>query len=137
MAHAACGSSIGKAASPGTTAPSGGSSLNGTHWILVSTHATARVPAATPFTIQFDATTASGAGPCNRYHMPFKLDGDKVTAGPVASTQIACAQPLLTAEQHYFAAIEKVDTAQVQDAQLVLTGPDNTRLVYEKADDAE
>ena len=102
----ACGSSS-KASSTNTTTPSGGYSLTGTHWILVSTNAAATVPATTPFTIQFDATTASGAGPCNRYHLPFKVDGSTVTAGPVGATQIAVgATPLLTAEQHYFAALE-------------------------------
>jgi len=132
---AACGSSS-KASSTNTTTPSGSNSLTGTHWLLVSTNAAPTVPATTPFTIQFDATTASGAGPCNRYHLPFKVEGSTVTAGPVGATQIACARPLLTAEQHYFAALEKINALQMQDTQLVLTGPDSTRLVYAKADAA-
>jgi heat shock protein HslJ len=112
--------------------------LVNTSWILVTIGATDAVPADTPFTLDIADGTASGTGPCNRYHLPFTHNGEDVTTGPVASTAMACAAPLLAAEHAYFTKLEKVDTAHKEgtEDQLVLTGPDDVRLEYASADRA-
>lgn len=110
--------------------------LSGTKWILVATGDFHDVPASTPFTLDIHEGTASGNGPCNQYHLPFTHDGEDVTTGPVASTRVACEPKLHTAEQRYFTKLEKVDTARTEgtEDQLVLSGPDDVRLVYDRAD---
>jgi heat shock protein HslJ len=133
---AACGS--GRAVESKAVIPRGPGNLVNTSWILVTIGATDAVPDETPFTLDIADGTASGTGPCNRYHLPFTHSGEDVTTGPVASTRVACAAPLLAAEHAYFAKLEKVDTARKEgtEDQLVLTGPDDVRLEYESADRA-
>jgi heat shock protein HslJ len=110
--------------------------LSGTEWRLVSTDDTTNVPASTVVTIHFEQDVASGIAPCNRYHVPFTVDGTDATVGHVASTLMACAQNVMDIEQRYFNALEKVDTAEIQQARLVLTGPHSIRLVYAREKDA-
>ena len=133
---AACGS--GRASESKSVTRPGPGDLVGTRWILVTAGNSDPVPAEPPFTLDISDGTASGTGPCNRYHLPFTHDGEHVTTGPVASTRVACAEPLLTAEQRYFSKLEKVDTAKNEgtEDQLVLTGPDDVRLEYQSADRA-
>jgi heat shock protein HslJ len=130
----ACGS--GRAVESKALVPRSPGDLVNTRWILVTTGDSDEVPASTPFTLDIADGTASGTGPCNRYQLPFSHEGEDVTTGAVASTRIACAQPLAAAEQRYFQQLEKVDTAQKQgtEDQLVLTGPHDIRLAYESAD---
>lgn len=110
--------------------------LAGTRWILVATGNAEPVPASTPFTLDIAHGAASGTGPCNRFHLSLTQDGQDIATGPVASTQIACAPPLLAAEQRFFAALEAVDTAHKEDTnnELVLSGPHDVRLVFDHAD---
>ena len=110
--------------------------LEGTHWILVATHDSDPVPASTPFTLDIEKSIASGTGPCNRFHLSFTHAGNDVTTGPVASTQIACPSAPAAAEHAFFVALERVDTAEKEDTQdqLVLSGPHDTRLVFDRAD---
>jgi putative lipoprotein len=131
---AACGS--GRSVESKALVPRNPGDLVGTHWMLVATHDSDAVPASATFTLDIDAGTASGRGPCNRYHLAFTHDGSDVTTGPVASTKIACATPLAAAERAYFGALERVDHADREgtESQLVLTGPHDVRLVYDRAE---
>ena len=129
-----CGS--GRAVESKAVIPRSPGNLTGTHWILVATHDSDQVPASTSFTLDIEAGTASGTGPCNRYHLSFTHEDSDVTTGPVASTQVACPSPLDAAEYAYFTALEAVDHADREgtESQLVLTGPHDVRLVYDRAD---
>ena len=131
---AACGS--GRAVESKAVIPRSPGNLVDTRWILVTIGDSDAVPKRTPFTLDIGDGTASGTGPCNRYHLPFTHDGEDVTTGPVASTKVACMDALLAAEQRYFAQLEKVDTARKEGTEdnLVLSGPDGVRLEYESAD---
>jgi heat shock protein HslJ len=80
--------------------------------------------------------TASGAGPCNQFRLRFTVDGDDLTTGPIAGTKVACAPRIMRAEQRFFRALEKADTAQIESDELVLTGPDDVRLAFAPADDS-
>ncbi len=44
-------------------------------------------------TAQFEDDQMSGSAGCNNYTATIELDGDKLTIGPAASTQMACADP--------------------------------------------
>ena len=131
---AACGS--GRAVESEAVIPRDPGNLVGTHWILVATGDSDPIPAQTPFTLDIETGTASGTGPCNRFHLPFTHEGDDVTTGAVASTLVACTPVLSAAEHKFFTALEAVDTAEKEgtENQLVLSGPHSVRLVFDRAD---
>jgi heat shock protein HslJ len=131
---AACGS--GRAVESKALVPRSPGDLDGTHWILVATHDSDPVSASTPFTLDIEKSAASGTGPCNRFHLSFTHDGNDVTTGPVVSTQMACPPAQAAAEHSFFMSLERVDTAEKEDTQdqLVLSGPHDTRLVFDPAD---
>jgi len=115
LTAAACGSS---AATP-SPLPSGPLDLNGTTWLLLKylspDGTSATVPAAVTPTLEFDDRTASGSGGCNTFSSPYTLVGDTLEMGPIATTQIACEEPILSVETAYFAALDVVDRAAILD----------------------
>ena len=84
-------------------------------------------------TLQFEDRTVHGASPCNTYTGAFELDDDSISIGPIASTMRACADDLMAAEQQYLSALESVDTVELADTTLTLSGDDVT-LVFEAFD---
>jgi len=52
----------------------------------------------------------SGNGGCNTYNSTYKVDGDKITIGPVSATRMACDQAIMDQEQAYFAALPNAAT---------------------------
>src|SRR5689334_5840729 len=86
----ACGS--GRATESKAVIPRSPGDLVGTSWVLVTIGDSDAVPPETPFTLDIADGPASGAGPCNRYHLPFTHAGEDVTTGPIASTKVACAE---------------------------------------------
>lgn len=65
----------------------------------------------------------SGNGGCNTYNSTYKVDGDKITIGPVAATRMACDQAVMDQEQAYFSALGNAttyslskDTLELRDA---------------------
>jgi len=134
---AGCGSTKTTTSSGGTTtptaAPSGG--LAGTAWNLASYQGpdTTTVPAAPKAnaTLAFDtAGGLSGSTGCNQFGGTYAVDGPKlsITLGPM--TMMACAEPLITAQE---AAVVKLlpqvtGFATAAD-QLTLTGSDGAVLL--------
>ena len=115
LTAAACGT---PAATP-SPLPSGPLDLNGTTWLLLKYVApdgtTATVPAAVTPTIAFEDGTASGKGGCNTFSSPYTLDGDTLEMGPLATTMVACEEPMLGVETLYFAALDVVNRAAMLD----------------------
>jgi heat shock protein HslJ len=93
--------------------------LTATDWVLVSMGDPANpqpIPAGTTITAVFSADgTLSGSSGCNQYNATYTLQGDQITLGPVAGTQMACATGMDT-EQSY---LQALGTAQ----QMSITGP--------------
>jgi heat shock protein HslJ/uncharacterized membrane protein len=50
----------------------------------------------------------AGQGPCNRLSGGYRLSGEELRLGPVASTMMACPEPIMAAERRYVEALEKV-----------------------------
>jgi heat shock protein HslJ len=92
--------------------------LVATDWVLISMGETANpqpIPAGTTITASFsNEGVLSGASGCNQYNTSYTLQGDQITLGPIASTQMACATGMDT-EQTY---LQALGTAQ----QLTITG---------------
>jgi heat shock protein HslJ len=115
LSVAACGSSD-ATASP---QPSGPLDLDDTVWLLVSylspEGTSYTVPSAVTPTLAFADGTASGSGGCNTFSSPYELTGEDLTMGPVASTKIACEEPIASVENAYFAALDVVNKAAMLD----------------------
>ena len=131
---AACTSHGGAAVSEALV-PQPPGDLQDTAWHLVAIGDTDAVPAPRQVTFVIDDGAASGKAPCNNYRMPFTNDGEDVTTGPLVATQVACAPRFARFERRFFRELEAVDTAEKQAQRLVLSGPDDVRLTFERDDD--
>jgi len=113
---AACGSST---ASPSASASAGPLNLNKTTWLLISylspDGTSYTVPSAVTPSLEFDDRTASGSGGCNTFSGPYQLDGENLKLGPIATTKVACEEPILAVETAYFAAMNVVNKAALLD----------------------
>ena len=125
---AACGS--GRSEEAENLIPHDPGTLAGTSWTLVANDELFKITDANPVTLKIEQGTASGQGPCNSYNLSFVQDGDDITTGPVAGTMMACPQPQMDAEAKYFAALDAVDTATMENDRLVLSGPDDVSLAF-------
>ena len=83
---------------------------------VVSTATTSQI------TAEFKADgTLSGNATCNTYRGTYTTDGDKITIGPLVTTQMACDTADLNAqEQEYLAALGNVATFSVSGGKLEL-----------------
>lgn len=139
LALGACTSDDGDVASTGSTAGDDASTttagsageLEGTDWLLVSDGTSVTVPAGVPVTLTVEGAVASGTGPCNAYSAPMTVDGDTIEIGAVASSMMTCEEPLMAAEAEYFSALAGVQSFEVTEEQLVLSGADDVTLTYE------
>lgn len=104
--------------------------LEAQEWVLDASDSSVELPDGASATLNVDGETTNGVGPCNSYSGPFVLDGDSVEIGPLAGTLIACEQPLMDAQDAFTGALEAVDTVEITDDRLVLTGPDDVRLAF-------
>jgi len=86
-------------------------------------------------TLALQGDAASGQGPCNTYRATLSIDGDDLAITDVGTTMRACEPPAMDAEATYISALEAVTTGDVDGDDLVLTGPDGVRLVFDEHDD--
>jgi C-terminal processing protease CtpA/Prc len=85
--------------------------LADTSWTLLELDKDQPALADAEVTISFHDGQFSGFGGCNTYNGAFTLSDDNpflVTIGPIAATQMACPEPLLSQESAYFAALQQV-----------------------------
>lgn len=67
---------------------------------------------------------------CNQMFTQVEVgDAGKITLGPLAMTQMACEEDLMTLEQNFAGALEKVSEGRLDGDKLVLTG-DETELSF-------
>lgn len=67
---------------------------------------------------------ASGVSACNSYAGQVDVDGDAVSFGEIASTLMACPDPVMEVEAAYQSALRLVESGARTGSELVLTGPD-------------
>lgn len=123
LALAGCGGSDSGAV---TTRPGAGGSPDG-DWTLASgrgPHGALTLVDGRPVTLTVDGTTIGGSSACNSYGGTATVDdAGGFAVGQVASTEMACVEPEVTAlESAYLAAFGAVRTARLDGDQLVLTG---------------
>jgi heat shock protein HslJ len=140
LGAAACGSDSDSGSGDDADGPSttqGGpdlTALEAQEWVLDGGDSSIDLPDGASATLNVDAETTNGVGPCNSYAGPFVLDGDSVEIGPLAGTLIACEQSLMDAQDAFTSALEASDSVVIADDLLVLTGPGDVRLAFTALD---
>ena len=106
--------------------------LVGTNWVLVSMGdpaAPEAVAAGTVITAVLSPDGfVSGISGCNQYNASYTLEGDQITLGPVASTQMACPSGM-EAEQAYLQALETAQQVEITGQKLTITYNEGTEVL--------
>ena len=111
--------------------------LPGTSWVLVDLDGAAPV-GETPPTIAFDDQGGvTGTAGCNTFNGEVTIDGSDLSFGPLATTQMACAEEgVADQEQAFLAAVQDATSYTVDDeGRLVLQ--DGATLTFEVAAEAQ
>jgi heat shock protein HslJ len=95
--------------------------LSGTSWEVTGYNngkqAVIGTLAGTTLTADFgkDGNLSGNAG-CNTYSGAYKVNGDQITIGPLASTMMACSEPegVMEQEAQYLAALQSAATYQIE-----------------------
>lgn len=66
----------------------------------------------TELTAAFTADAVSGSSGCNTYNGGYTIDGTAVTIGPLATTMMACEQPVMDQEAQFLAALQASTTVE-------------------------
>jgi lactoylglutathione lyase len=80
-------------------------------------------------TLRLESGHASGSGGCNRFAGGYRLEDDRLTFEPLASTRMACAPEIVQAETEFFTALGRCARAAVADGELVLVDEDGAELL--------
>lgn len=113
-----------------TVVPEGDASLSGLGgvvWSLVS-YGPVDAPIApvpeVPVTLTFTQQGVSGTAGCNSYTGSFTYDVGRLSFGALATTQMACAEPVMTQESTFLAALQGATTFEIFEGQLRIGYPE-------------
>ncbi len=98
-------------------------SLDGTWTLESGTSGGQAIPlvAGRPITLVIDGDKVSGRA-CNLYGGSIDVNGSRITLGQLSMTEMACDEPMMSAEAAYHAALSKVDSAARSGDTLTLSG---------------
>lgn len=97
-------------------------------WRVVEIDGEATAHDARP-TLRFEAGgRISGNGSCNRYSGPFRVEGEQLRFGDLASTMMACDPPRIDQERRLFEVLREVERYRAEDDTLVLETADGRTL---------
>lgn len=90
--------------------------------IEIRTDGTLRsIPDNASVTLQFEGKSrVHGKSGCNRYFAAYTLEGSRLRFGQAGATRMMCPEPLMSLERDYFAALQQVESFQIEDEQLTL-----------------
>ena len=106
----------------------GDGGVEGTTWVLETVSAggdEGGVLPGTELTVVFDGGEINGSAGCNSYFGSYELDGETITIGPLASTQMFCPDPPLVMDQElaYLELLQSMDEVVTATGdELVLVG---------------
>ena len=111
--------------------------LNNTYWVLEQINGQAIIADTLP-TLSFNEDQkVAGNASCNNFFGNYTVEGNKLSFGPLGSTQMFCALPEGSADQEsaYLAALESATGYRSEDGKLLLVdASDNTVLVFAPQD---
>jgi heat shock protein HslJ len=110
--------------------------LAGTSWEVITYNngkqAVTSVLAGTSISADFGADgKLSGKSGCNSYNGSYKVDGSKISIGPIASTKMFCSEPagVMEQESQYLLALESAATYTIEGSSLELRTQDGALAV--------
>ena len=109
-------------------------SLTGSSW-LVQSYNNGRGAVTTPLlethmTAEFsDDATISGSSGCNTYSGTYSVDGTSLSVGPLATTRLACDEPVMEQEQAYLEALQAATRFELTTDRLTLRNEDGATQV--------
>lgn len=108
-----------------TAAPTGGAALAGDEWAVFEINGAGIVPNSTP-TIKFEEGRVFGAGSCNRFMGGYTVaaDGLQLQMSQMASTMMACPDPLMQQEGAFLKTLGAVTGYALADGVLTLKTAD-------------
>jgi len=115
-------SSPAPSAAPATRTPpaAGVDNLAGTSWTLATLGGEPAL-ADTTVTLNFEDGRATGSDGCNNYTTPYTADGSSIQIRqPIASTMMACPEPIMAQAAAYMKALEQTATYKADGKQLTL-----------------
>jgi heat shock protein HslJ len=131
------GASSGATSSGAASPAAGGASpdLAGTSWQLNQLAGpdgkAITLPDAVSPTLDFGDGTVSGNAGCNQFNGSYTLDGGTIKIGPLASTQKACPQLVMTVETAFMGALEAVtNVTMTADTLSLSAGEGSASLVF-------
>jgi heat shock protein HslJ len=83
-----------------------------------------------PVTVRFESGRLAGFAGCNNFSGSYTLDGDRLTIGPVASTQMACPEPGSSIETAFHAALSGTLRYVIDGDDLTLTAASGDTLRF-------
>jgi heat shock protein HslJ len=99
----------------------GADNLAGTGWTLATLNGQS-VLQGTTVTLNFESGRAAGSDGCNNYTAPYTADGSNIQIKqPIASTMMACPEPIMNQAAAYMKALEQAATYKVDGKQLTLS----------------
>jgi heat shock protein HslJ len=95
-------------------------SLIGSEWLLEDL-AGSVVMDGIQATLTFpEAGKIAGSGSCNRFFGPGEISGNTIKLGPLASTRMACPEPVMNQEMKYLAALQAAARFEWKDPYLLI-----------------
>lgn len=102
--------------------------LVGTHWRLVELDGVAlevgEDESAPSLVLDGESSRLSGSGGCNRLAGSYEVGDDGVHFGPIASTRMACSEPVMARESAFLTALAAVTGHRLEESSLVLLDGD-------------
>lgn len=118
----------------GPPAPPPVVSLEGTQWLLTTViegETASSLLSGTTITLQLADNQISGSAGCNSYGGPFNLEGDTLTLGPLARTNMFCGdEGVMEQEDRFLDILSQATRLELAADQLTLHTADGRGLVF-------
>jgi heat shock protein HslJ len=116
--------------------PVSGNALDGTSWLLVTLNGQPALQDTT-VTLNFADGTATGSDGCNRYTGGYAADSTNIKFGQLASTMMACPEPIMKQASAYLQALAQAATYKSSAKQLTLVDAGGQELAVFNAQSSE
>jgi len=112
----ACIAFVVAACGPATATSKPQAGLVNTTWTVKTINGVAVLPAARPTMTFAQDGTVVGSASCNQYSGPFRIDGDRITIGDLASTMMLCEGEVGAQETVFLGALRAGQTWRITEA---------------------
>ncbi|MEA3338204.1 MAG: META domain-containing protein [Chloroflexota bacterium] len=94
--------------------------LANTSWDLSSMFVNQVLIPGTTINLSFAENSLSGNSGCNQYSGSYSVSGNRISVGPLVSTQMACGHDTMEQERIYLEALQSANTYELNGGQLII-----------------